>query len=54
MDLASGHTLALDALDQDERFKNLPSPGKYRSFNLGKGKGMSVLQMIEAMKKVTG
>ena len=28
--------------------------GKYRAFNLGKGVGMSVLSMIEAMRKVTG
>ncbi|PWN23705.1 UDP-glucose 4-epimerase [Microstroma glucosiphilum] len=54
MDLSGGHVNALDALDNDARFQNLPSAGKYRAYNLGKGKGMSVLQMIEAMKKVTG
>ncbi len=58
MDLAGGHVNALDALDRDDLF---PAPkekdagkGKYRSFNLGKGKGMSVLQMIDAMRKVSG
>lgn len=54
MDLSGGHVNALDALENDARFQNLPSAGKYRAYNLGKGKGMSVLQMIEAMKKVTG
>ena len=62
MDLAKGHVLALDALA-----KSVESPessifgsvdvkkeGYYRAFNLGKGKGMSVLNMIDAMKKATG
>lgn len=54
MDLAGGHVNALDAIDSDARFQNLPSRGKYRAFNLGRGQGMSVLNMIEAMRKVTG
>lgn len=54
MDLGGGHVNALDAIDNDARFQNLPSPGKYRAYNLGKGKGMSVLNMIAAMKKATG
>jgi len=54
MDLAGGHVNALDALDNDERFVDLPSPGKFRAFNLGKGVGMSVLNMVEAMRKVSG
>lgn len=62
MDLAKGHVLALDALA-----KSVTSPetgifssidvnqdGYYRAFNLGKGKGMSVLNMIDAMKKASG
>ena len=62
MDLARGHVRSLDALD-----KSVSSPssgifstidvkkdGYYRAFNLGKGKGMSVLSMIEAMRKATG
>lgn len=54
MDLAGGHVNALDAIDSEARFQNLPSRGKYRAFNLGRGQGMSVLNMIEAMRKVTG
>lgn len=54
MDLAGGHVNALDALSDDSKFAQLPSPGKFKAYNLGKGKGMSVLQMIEAMKKVSG
>lgn len=54
MDLANGHINALDAIENDDRFKNLPTSGKYRAYNLGNGKGQSVLEMIEAMKKVSG
>ena len=55
MDLANGHLLALEALAPDSRvFDNCPSPAKYKAYNLGKGKGMSVLQIVEAMKKATG
>ena len=60
MDLANGHVKALDALAKPLREEtifshvNLASDGYYRAFNLGKGKGMSVLNMIEAMKKATG
>lgn len=62
MDLAKGHVLALDALASSVSspstgiFSKLDvkADGYYRAFNLGKGKGMSVLNMIEAMKKATG
>ncbi|WRT70530.1 UDP-glucose 4-epimerase GalE [Kwoniella shivajii] len=59
MDLAHGHVLALGALavpsDQKNIFSNCdPNDGSFRAFNLGKGKGMSVLNMIDAMKKATG
>ena len=62
MDLAGGHTVALESLDRDELFSPHNqgkssfggSGGKFRAYNLGKGKGMSVLQMVDAMKKVTG
>lgn len=54
MDLAGGHINALDALDDDSKFADTPSPGKYKAYNLGRGKGMSVLEMVEAMRKVTG
>ncbi|ORY88744.1 hypothetical protein BCR35DRAFT_301060 [Leucosporidium creatinivorum] len=61
MDLAQGHVDALAALLRDDIFQNQASGtgfggsgGKYKAYNLGKGKGMSVLQMVEAMRKATG
>ncbi|KAL9933335.1 hypothetical protein V8E36_008053 [Tilletia maclaganii] len=56
MDLAEGHVNALEALDRDEIFASgkTATPGKYRAFNLGRGSGMSVLQMVDAMRKVSG
>ncbi|RDB19506.1 UDP-glucose 4-epimerase [Hypsizygus marmoreus] len=53
MDLASGHLLALDALASDSKvFDGLDA--HFKAYNLGKGKGMSVLQIVEAMRKATG
>jgi UDP-glucose 4-epimerase len=59
MDLAKGHVLALDALAVPQNEKNIfsecsPSEGNCRQFNLGKGVGQSVLNMIKAMRKATG
>lgn len=55
MDLAKGHVLAIDAIEKGTIFDNCkPADGYYRAFNLGKGKGMSVLNMVEAMRKATG
>ncbi|KAM0753510.1 UDP-glucose 4-epimerase [Meredithblackwellia eburnea MCA 4105] len=63
MDLAQGHVVALDGLEKDETFKAYEgteqssfggSGGFYKSFNLGKGKGMSVINMIDAMRKASG
>jgi len=62
MDLAKGHVLALDALARSTSSadanifssNDLKADGYFRAFNLGKGKGMSVLNMIEAMRKATG
>jgi UDP-glucose 4-epimerase len=59
MDLAKGHVLSLDALAKNVSegiFKTTDTSksGYYRAFNLGKGKGMSVLDMINAMKKASG
>lgn len=45
VDLARGHLAALDALDRD---------GGLLIHNLGTGVGYSVLEMIEAFRKVTG
>ncbi|KZT08810.1 UDP-glucose 4-epimerase [Laetiporus sulphureus 93-53] len=55
LDLAKGHLLALDALAPGSKvFDNCPTEARYKAYNLGKGKGMSVLQIIEAMRKATG
>lgn len=56
MDLAKGHVLSLDAIQKNQIFDRCESEGEgqYRAFNLGKGKGQSVLNMIEAMKKASG
>lgn len=48
MDLASGHVLALDALDSQT------DPRAFRAYNLGKGRGQSVLDMVAAMRKASG
>ncbi|EPQ30388.1 uncharacterized protein PFL1_01914 [Pseudozyma flocculosa PF-1] len=55
-DLAGGHVNALEALDRDEIFAEgkTDTKGKYRAYNLGKGVGMSVLNMVDAMRKVSG
>ncbi|KAI0640295.1 UDP-glucose 4-epimerase [Trametes polyzona] len=55
LDLARGHLLALDALSPESKvFDNCPTEARYKAYNLGKGKGMSVLQIVEAMRKATG
>ncbi|KAH7916389.1 THO complex subunit 1 transcription elongation factor-domain-containing protein [Hygrophoropsis aurantiaca] len=55
LDLASGHLLALDALSPESTvFDNCPDDARYKAYNLGKGRGMSVLQIVEAMRKATG
>ncbi len=47
-DLASAHLLALDATAGDAR------SGRHRIYNLGNGQGFSVLEVIEAARRVTG
>lgn len=56
MDLASGHLLALDALASTSHtaFANLPDRAKYKAYNLGRGAGQSVFDIVAAMKKATG
>jgi len=55
IDLASGHLLALDALAPESAiFANCPDDARYKAYNLGKGKGMSVLNILEAMRQTTG
>lgn len=48
MDLARAHVVALERLLNDEQTKN------YEVFNLGTGKGNSVLETIQAFEKVSG
>ena len=55
VDLAKGHLLALNALSEDSKvFDSCPTPARFKAYNLGKGTGMSVLQIVEAMRKATG
>lgn len=54
MDLANGHVLSLDAIAKGEIFRDCAETGNYRAFNLGTGKGQSVLNMIAAMKNASG
>lgn len=55
LDLASGHVLALDALAPGSTtFDDCPTPARYKAYNLGRGQGFSVLQIVEAMRKETG
>ncbi|KAG8986676.1 UDP-glucose-4-epimerase [Tulasnella sp. JGI-2019a] len=56
MDLASGHLLALEALASTSHpaFANLPDRAKYKGYNLGRGAGQSVLDIVNAMRKATG
>lgn len=60
MDLAQGHVLALEHLSDEclssvftSSTKQNPE-GKYKAYNLGKGQGMSVLDIVRAMEKATG
>lgn len=48
MDLASGHVLALEALASQTDTR------AFRAYNLGKGRGQSVLDMVAAMRKASG
>ena len=55
LDLAKGHLLALEGLSTDSKvFDNCPTEARYKAYNLGKGRGVSVLQIVEAMRKATG
>jgi len=54
LDLANGHTLALDALTESSTVFSGKVEAFYKAYNLGKGRGMSVLQITEAMRKATG
>jgi len=64
MDLANGHTIALEACEEgspkskifDTPSRNLgfgEGKGRYKAYNLGTGNGISAIQIIEAMRKTT-
>ena len=50
MDLAEGHLAALRYMENETS----KGHGKLNVFNLGTGRGYSVLEMIEAMKRASG
>ncbi|KAG6849396.1 hypothetical protein H0H93_008842, partial [Arthromyces matolae] len=54
MDLASGHLLALDALEGDAKIFGEGPNAYFKAYNLGRGQGYSVLQIVEAMREATG
>ena len=54
MDLASGHVLALEALTSESKIFDPNASAFFKAYNLGKGRGVSVLQIVEAMRKATG
>ena len=55
LDLAAGHVLALDALAPGSTtFDNCPASARFKAYNLGRGQGFSVLQILEAMRATTG
>ncbi|KAJ6582735.1 hypothetical protein B0H10DRAFT_2045858 [Mycena sp. CBHHK59/15] len=53
IDLAEGHLLALEALNQDSKVFDT-SGARFKAYNLGLGRGVSVLEIIAAMRKATG
>jgi UDP-glucose 4-epimerase len=55
LDLAAGHLLALDALaPSPNACDNCKPPVPFKAYNLGRGQGFSVLQILEAMRATTG
>ena len=56
LDLAKGHLLALDALATDSHLNVFHDTNgvRYKAYNLGRGQGVSVLQIVDAMRKATG
>jgi len=58
LDLAAGHLLALEALSErsfQKTFGNVREPNvNYKAYNLGKGRGQSVFEIVNAMTKASG
>ena len=48
VDLAKAHTIAMERLIEEKNTEN------YEVYNIGTGKGSSVLEVVNAFKKVTG
>lgn len=53
MDLSQGHVIALDALINGKTTAGVKISG-FKAYNLGKGRGMSVMEIIAAVEKVSG
>ncbi|KAJ6463746.1 THO complex subunit 1 transcription elongation factor-domain-containing protein [Mycena vulgaris] len=54
LDLAAGHLLALEALTPESKIFASTPDARYKAYNLGQGKGISVLEIVDAMRKATG
>lgn len=58
LDLAGGHLNALEALSDrsaPRTFRSVPEAEvNFKAYNLGKGRGQSVLDIVAAMTKATG
>lgn len=54
LDLANGHLLALEALSSGTNIFPEPTETYFKAYNLGRGRGMSVLQIVDAMRKTAG
>jgi len=53
IDLAEGHLSALEALNQDSKVFDT-SGARFKAYNVGLGRGVSVFEIIAAMRKATG
>jgi len=51
MDLAAGHLLAREALSPESKKFGQGLEANFKAYNLGRGRGMCVLQIVEAMRK---
>jgi UDP-glucose 4-epimerase len=54
MDLAEGHLAALKYMDKEVPANEKGTRNAYSVFNLGSGNGLSVLDLVEAMKAASG
>ena len=54
VDLAKGHVAALEKLYEADENKDVTEPVGCRAVNLGTGRGVSVLELVEGMGRATG